>query len=165
MKFSQKKGFTLIELLVVVAIIGVLASVVLGSLNDARAKARDARRDADIKSIQNQLELYYIDNGKYPTEGWRDSNASTWGTLETLLGVNLPRDPINDATGSSRNSTALVYSYYASAVASTWCNGQAYVLVYNKETSNSGAINGVVMCDGIKRTYGNAFVVGVSPRQ
>ena len=54
----MKKGFTLIELLVVIAIIGILASVVLASLNSARKKSRDARRVADIKQIQLALELY-----------------------------------------------------------------------------------------------------------
>ena len=58
----------MIELLVVIAIIAVLASIVLVSLNTARVKGRDARRLADIKSIQNALELYYDStSGTYPT--------------------------------------------------------------------------------------------------
>ena len=65
-KFGGGAGFTLIELLVVIAIIGVLASVVLASLNSARKKSRDARRVADIKQIQLALELYFDSKGEYP---------------------------------------------------------------------------------------------------
>ena len=67
MKKPLVRGFTLIELLVVVAIIGLLASIILASLNSARYKSRDARRIADLKEIQNALELYYSDHTQYPT--------------------------------------------------------------------------------------------------
>lgn len=62
---NHREGFTLIELLVVVAIIGVLASVVLASLNSARAKGIDAAIKANLKTIQSQAEIYYSDNGNY----------------------------------------------------------------------------------------------------
>ena len=63
---ETNKGFTLIELLVVIAIIGMLSSVVLASLNSARAKARDVKRLSDIRQVQNALELYRNDNQRYP---------------------------------------------------------------------------------------------------
>lgn len=67
-RYSQK-GFTLIELLVVIAIIGILAAVVLVSLNSARSKSRDARRLADIRQVQTAMELFYNDNTSYPDDG------------------------------------------------------------------------------------------------
>jgi prepilin-type N-terminal cleavage/methylation domain-containing protein len=61
------KGFTLIELLVVIAIIGILSSVVLASLNTARAKGADAAIKGNLNGIRSQAELYY------------DSNNSSYG--------------------------------------------------------------------------------------
>lgn len=78
---KNQRGFTLIELLVVIAIIGLLSSVVFASLNSARGKARDARRLADAREIEKALELYYNDNGAYPsTSGsWRGSSSGCYG--------------------------------------------------------------------------------------
>lgn len=62
----NKKGFTLIELLVVIAIIGLLSTLAVVSLGNARAKSRDTKRVADIKQIQTALELYFADQNGYP---------------------------------------------------------------------------------------------------
>lgn len=59
-------GFTLIELLVVIAIIGVLAGIVLVSLNRARIQGREAVRVSDIRALQTAIELYHNNNGIYP---------------------------------------------------------------------------------------------------
>lgn len=80
MKTKQgQKGFTLIELLVVIAIIGLLASVVLLALNGARAKARDAKRIADLNQLTKAMELYAADhNGQYPQTD--DAYSVYWGS-------------------------------------------------------------------------------------
>ena len=71
---KNARGFTLIELLVVISIIGLLASIVLVSVNSARVKARDARRMSDLKQLQLALEMYYDSNNAYPSTG-----GSWWG--------------------------------------------------------------------------------------
>jgi type II secretion system protein G len=60
------KGFTLIELLVVIAIIGLLSTLAVVSLNSARMKARDARRQSDLRQISTAMELYKTQNDSYP---------------------------------------------------------------------------------------------------
>ncbi len=66
---NTKKGFTLIELLVVVSIIGIMSSIVLSVLNDARAKAEDASRTRTIEEYKKAINLVYDKTGEYPDTG------------------------------------------------------------------------------------------------
>ena len=125
MKTSYKRGFTLIELLVVIAIIGILASIVLASLDSARKKGRDARRIADVKQIQLALELYYDANSVSPP-ALTGANLVTPGYISVL-----PTDPSNSATYS--------YSPYAATGSATTCSG--YHLGTDLETSGHSALS------------------------
>jgi len=96
-------GFTLLELLVVISIIGLLSSFLVASLSQARAKARDTRRKAELRSMQTALELYFNDNNGYPVApGWLSSEPGDGppapgdyipGLVPAYM-ARLPRDPL-----------------------------------------------------------------------
>jgi general secretion pathway protein G len=61
------KGFTLIELMVVILIIGVLAALIVPKVMSRPDEARMTAAKSDIATITQALNLYKLDNQRYPT--------------------------------------------------------------------------------------------------
>jgi prepilin-type N-terminal cleavage/methylation domain-containing protein len=104
----KQKGFTLIELLVVIAIIGLLSTLAVVALNNARLKSRDARRVSDIKQIQTAIELFYNDTGAYPAAVALGGSIVS-GNVTYMAVVPDNPTPVNDGTciaGSTYTYTA-----------------------------------------------------------
>ena len=79
---NRSRGFTLIEIMVVVVILAVLGALVVPKILENVDKARVTRAASDIRAIETALDLYRLDNFKYPT---------TEQGLEAL--VKKPADP------------------------------------------------------------------------
>jgi len=134
-----RAGFSLIELIVVVLIMTVLAGVVVPRVLDHQMAARDARRLADLKGLQQAIEQYYLDKGAFPAADGTSWNESTDPDfISALLKEGYlrekPEDPVNDATYQ--------YRYYVYNKGSYGCVGDTkfYVLgIRNFETANFAA--------------------------
>lgn len=63
---NKKNAFTLIEVVIVIFIIGLLATALIPKILSAQGRTRDSKRKADIYTISNALETYYLDKSKYP---------------------------------------------------------------------------------------------------
>jgi prepilin-type N-terminal cleavage/methylation domain-containing protein len=117
-----KKGFTLIEILFVIAIIGVLASVVLGELNSARDKGGDAAIRSDLNGLKAQSAIYYDDhNGSYTNmcidQKFVNALSGATSTVSGIITLGGPGD------GECKDSVGryTLWVNLKSASTSAWC--------------------------------------------
>lgn len=116
-KISLQRGFTLLELLVVIVIIGVLAAIVVASLNDARKKGGDGGVKSNLAGSRPQAEVFYNTNTAVPNTY---TDVCTNGAVGGAQGIGLAVLAAAKATG--------LFSYATDAIGSlttATCNNGA----------------------------------------
>lgn len=175
-KKNKKKAFTLIEMLIVIVIIGILMAAIYPRLSNARGRANDVARKADLAQVAAALVAYQIDHGSFPTTGW----ALTW-ISDVLMGAgmsSIPTDPNTSrpifsgivwwTTGQFWWTTGQ-YSYMP--IKKWWIWWNAFVVMAWSETewgsnrvvasssnyfSNTTSLEDMVPCKTIKKTWANS---------
>jgi prepilin-type N-terminal cleavage/methylation domain-containing protein len=154
---TKNQGFTLIELLVVVSIISILSTASLSIYLDSWEQARDAVRLQDMRTINQALIAFYIDNQRFPGEPAVHGGATAHDEIEgggQMIGVGnpidgilerylpeVPRDPAHDA-GEGLLPTA-GSSFYYSYDPIHWINPDCYVTnVATDANTSSSAVFG-----------------------
>lgn len=136
-------SFTLIELLVVITIIGILSTMVLVSMGGVRAKARDAKRESDMRQIVLAMELDYSDDelySQYAVDEWKAVTAQIPKTTGKYLSP-IPRDPKGEAYHWVENSSGI-----------TGCSSQRYCVFAEMEEPSTTPGNTIYFAGSEKGT-------------
>lgn len=102
----MKKSFTLLEILVVIGIISILVTLGIASYSTAQKKARDAKRQSDLKGAQQIMEqCYSVNSFQYPTISGTGTITATCAAPNTSITFTLT-DPLNNGTHIYTYSTS-----------------------------------------------------------
>ncbi|GAC1387027.1 MAG: hypothetical protein NVS1B7_6220 [Candidatus Saccharimonadales bacterium] len=118
---QDKQGFTIVELLIVIVVIGILAALVINTFVGIQQKARDTKRQTDIRALYSQAEAYYTQNGKYPTLA--NFNDATW-RANNIKGLDQEalKDPRSNSYVLVAAPVVNSYAYAVSASDGTACD-------------------------------------------
>lgn len=160
----KQRGFTLIELLVVIAVIGILASVVLASLNSARKKGADAKIKSELKQISTALELYYDKYGTYAVAGGGYYGGGTgWVRFGGVGSYPVPITTVLEQEGVLGSGLTTGTADYGNYMVYVCLNGQQYGLAATISTATvEEAAHVQTLCNGpdMYTTYGKNYGLG-----
>lgn len=95
----RRKGFTIVELLIVIVVIAILAAITVVSYNGIKRRAEDTARYADLVQVDRLIQLYRIQNGRYPVT----ASQMTPGAIY-CIGTGFPSGSCWDGTSESDRS-------------------------------------------------------------
>jgi len=112
----KKNGFTLIELLVVIAIIGIIISIVMVALGTSRQKGRDTEKTRAMQEIRTALQMFFADNGYYPTGSFSSSQTDLISALTPKYIASINKDIKYVSTNINGNACSSKCTSYHMAV-------------------------------------------------
>lgn len=100
---KDNRGFTLVELLVVMVIIGLLATLVAPGLIKQLGKSQQAAAKTQIASLEQALDKFRLDVGRYPTTQEGLSTLVTNPGIDNWDGPYVKNSLLNDPWGRPYN--------------------------------------------------------------
>ena len=121
----MKKSFTLLEMLVVIGIIAILVTLGFASYSTVQKKARDAKRQSDLKTVQDLMEqCYSVNSFEYPEINFTVAEGIITATCPA------PNDNITFSITDPLNTSTYMYSAVQDILAGT------YTITADLETSD-----------------------------
>jgi prepilin-type N-terminal cleavage/methylation domain-containing protein len=102
----MKKAFTLVEILIVVALLGILAAIVIPSIQGHVTEAKESAAKDNLRVLRNSIELYASQHkgvapGHTSDDSSRQPDSKTFSTQMIGMGKYLPKLPSNPFNGKN----------------------------------------------------------------
>ncbi|GBE16349.1 type II secretion system protein G precursor [bacterium BMS3Abin15] len=160
---GRQKGFTLLEILITILIIGIVTTAIIVYIaGSVKKNTRDKQRMQELNQIAKLLDIYYIDNGCYPTEASGGNGIVGEGAgIDSVLfpgytSTSLPHDPLGPGDATYR------YYYDGRHICGTWKAAIYAIKMEDSSNAESAGCTGGEGREGFSPDEGYTIILGDS---